>query len=56
MTLSIATTLFDDDTLSAINIAGMVVCLMGVTLHVVLKVKRMRGQDIAATVGNWLSW
>ena len=42
LTLSIATTVVEDDTLSAVNIAGMVICLLGITLHVILKVNQMR--------------
>jgi solute carrier family 35 protein C2 len=43
ITLSISTTFFNDDNLSWINLTGMAVCLVGVTLHVVIKVKRLRG-------------
>jgi len=42
LTLSIATTIVEQDTLSSVNIAGMVICLMGITLHVILKVNQMR--------------
>jgi len=42
LTLSIATTVVEQDTLSSVNVAGMVICLMGITLHVILKVLQMR--------------
>ncbi|XP_065913916.1 solute carrier family 35 member C2-like [Dysidea avara] len=45
LTLSIATTIVEQDTLSSVNIAGMVICLMGITLHVILKVIQMRHEE-----------
>ena len=45
ITLSIAIPLFDDDSLSPVNIGGMVVCLIGVCLHVALKIKRAKGES-----------
>ena len=42
--LTIATLYWEEDSLSALNVVGMVVCVGGITLHVVFKAIRAHGR------------
>ena len=41
--LTVSTVYWEEDTLSPVNILGMVVCVGGITLHVFFKILRARG-------------
>ncbi|CAI8051322.1 hypothetical protein GBAR_LOCUS28106 [Geodia barretti] len=43
--LTVSTVYWEEDTLSPVNILGMVVCVGGITLHVFFKILRAREEE-----------
>ena len=43
--LTISTMFIEEEGLQAVNVVGMVVCIMGVTLHTLMKALRARGDE-----------
>ena len=50
--LTISTLYWDEEKLSVVNVVGMVVCVGGITLHVVFKLSRARGTNTCGLL-NW---
>ena len=43
--LTISTVYWEEDSLSAVNVVGMVVCVGGIALHVTFKILRARSEE-----------
>ena len=51
--LTISTLYWEEDSLSVVNVVGIVVCVGGIALHVVFKALRARGGSGTVREGVW---